>query len=175
MALVPEAPPNMIEEIEQIQVNYLELQGPTDPSLMRNDFVLFGDSQLHSAVYGSGLPEFIMAEVGGRFRWGSKSGLDLAKVYHEIVSDNDIQPRVVVVCTLMKYYWYKDYDKKSGKPIEAKYRQEKMPPYKGGKSDKGGSPGATTAAAAPIQCSVRITAISKSRPMIQQPSITTKP
>ena len=70
MALKPDAPPNLMDEVEKVQVNYLEISGPKDTSLMRTDFVMIGDSQLHSAVYGAGLPAFIMSEVGGIFPLG---------------------------------------------------------------------------------------------------------
>jgi len=67
------------------------------------DLVLVGDSQLHSAVFGDGLPDFIFAEVGGVCRWGSKSwsGFSLPEIYLETVPNTAIaQPRVVVVSHL---------------------------------------------------------------------------
>ena len=78
-------------------------------------------------------------------------------MYGEVVSDKDIQPRVVVVCTLMKYYWYKGYDKKTGKPIAAKDGTRPMPPYKQAGSAAEAAP---TQLAGDISCKVRITAVS---------------
>ena len=40
----------------------------------RSELVMIGDSENHSAVYGSGWPAIAMAKIGGSFRWGSRSG-----------------------------------------------------------------------------------------------------
>jgi hypothetical protein len=88
--------------------------------LLRKDLVLLGDSQLHSAVYGSRLPEFIMAAVGGKFRWGSKSfsGFSPPDIYREVVGAGE-PPRVVVLAFLPKYFWNDGH--------EDSYRPRPMP------------------------------------------------
>ena len=74
----------------------------------RSDVVLIGDSQNHSSVYGSGWPTIAMSQVGGSFRWGSRSGGindSLPSIYLTVVPDWAVQPRVVVVTSLTKYFW----------------------------------------------------------------------
>ena len=68
---------------------------------------MIGDSQLHSPVYGAGWPQIAMSQIGGSFRWGSRSGGiegSLAPIYLTVVPDFAEQPRVVVVTTLTKYF-----------------------------------------------------------------------
>ena len=74
----------------------------------RSEVVLIGDSENHSAVYGAGWPEIFMRTAGGGFRWGSRSGrISHApnSVYLEVVPDFAVQPRVVVVTFMAKYFW----------------------------------------------------------------------
>ncbi len=104
--LRPDAP-DLGSTLKQRRFQYMTLKKPPTQGLMRTDFVMIGDSQLHSAVYGDGLPAFIMAEVGGYFRWGSKSwsGFSPPQIYQEVVPNNAVTPRVVVLTFLPKYFW----------------------------------------------------------------------
>jgi hypothetical protein len=149
--LVADAPAGMREALEKRSFQYLELNRPRlKPELARNDLVLIGDSQLHSAVLGAGLPDFYMAAMGGFFRWGSKSwsGFSPPDIFREVVPDDSIQPRVVVLSSLAKYFWE---DKCSPRPL---------PPLAGA-----GSAGQAAAAlpSGPFDAQVRITAVSKQR------------
>lgn len=84
------------------------------------DLVFIGDSQLHTAVFGAGLPEFIMANVGGACRWGSKSwsGFSLPEIYLETVPNNHAaQPRVVAVFHLFSKLPAKEKSKFKPKPL----------------------------------------------------------
>lgn len=150
--------PDIEKDVKSRRFQYMDLSfsGNKD-SLRRNEVVFIGDSQLHSAVYGSGLPEFYNAAIGGNFRWGSKSwgGFSLPEIYLDVVPDSATQPRVVVASFLPKYFWTK-IDRRSGKPQKTKYGPKPMPPYKGAKS--------TAVAAAPagaVEATVRITKVSK--------------
>ena len=112
---------------------------------LRSDLVLIGDSQLHSAVYGSGWPEIAMSQIGATVRWGSRSGgisHSLPEIYLDIVPDFATQPRVVVATTLTKYFW---------KPVES---GPKPLPAIGEKTDEG-------IPKTRFDCTVKITAISK--------------
>ncbi len=78
---------------------------------MKSELVMIGDSENHSAVYGTGWPEIVMNKVGGRFRWGSRSGgigRSMNPIYLDVVPDYAVQPRVVVVTCLVKYFWDQD-------------------------------------------------------------------
>jgi len=123
MVLAPGAP-NIEGELANRPYRYKYLKRNKVPeSLRRNDLVLIGDSQLHSAVHGAGLPEFYMREIGGLFRWGSKSwsGFDPPNIYREVVPDDAEQPRVVVLSCLVKYFW----------DTSGKYKPRKLPPLAG--------------------------------------------
>ena len=81
---------------------------------------MIGDSENHSAVYGSGWPAIAMAKIGGSFRWGSRSGgisHSMNPIYLDVVPDYAAQPRVVVVSCLVKYFW--DDDVKAPKRLPA--------------------------------------------------------
>ncbi len=123
MVLAPGAP-DIEGALSNRPYQYKYLKRDNVPNtLRRNDLVLIGDSQLHSAVHGAGLPEFYMREVGGLFRWGSKSwsGFDPPNIYREVVPDNAEQPRVVVLSCLVKYFW----------AAPDKYKPRKLPPIAG--------------------------------------------
>ena len=112
---------------------------------LRSDLVLIGDSQLHSSVYGAGWPAIAMSQIGGTFRWGSRSGgisHSLPEIYLDIVPDYATQPRVVVATTLTKYFW---------KPIES---GPKAMPKVGEMNDEG-------IPKTRFECNVKITKISK--------------
>jgi len=133
-ALRPDAPRDMVEKLRNrpFQVVNLKFNGSAE-ELARTELVMIGDSQLHSAVYGSGLPEFIQAELGGRFRWGSKSwsGFSPPEIYREVVPDSAAQPRVVVLAFLPKYFWH-SYHRDGGINEEAnRYRPRPLPPFNG--------------------------------------------
>jgi len=121
---------------------------------------MIGDSQLHSAVFGSGLPAFINAEVGGVFRWGSKSwsGFSPPEIYLEVVPDSAVQPRVAVLAFLPKYFWHA-YDQRTKEINEAacKYKPRPLPPFKGAKTVAV----ASTASADKLTATVKVTKISK--------------
>jgi len=165
MRLAPGAP-NIASELQNRPYQYKYLKRDNVPdSLRRNDLVLIGDSQLHSAVHGAGLPEFYMREVGGLFRWGSKSwsGFDPPNIYREVVPDDAEQPRVVVLSCLVKYFWDKP----------DKYTPRKLPPISGltARNLNGVTPAAvpagapSTGAAKPLatlpKVTIRITGISR--------------
>jgi hypothetical protein len=122
--------PEAITAMRNRSFKFINLTGPKEDSLKRTEVALIGDSQLHSAIYGSGLPEFIMAETGGRFRWGSKSwsGFSPPEIYREVVPDSAVPPRVVVLSFLPKYFWHV-YDRKSGEIDEKanKYKPRPLP------------------------------------------------
>ena len=132
---------------------------------------MIGDNGLHSAVFGSGLPSFIMNEVGGNFRWGSKSwsGFSPPEIYREVVPDSAVQPRVVVLAFLPKYFWHA-YDR-DGKTINEEANKYKpnhchrwlaAPPKLMRQLVRSPLPSALLKSL-------------KSRPKIQPPWITTKP
>ena len=62
----------MVEILKNKTFKFLNLSSTADLP-KATDLVMIGDSQLHSAVYGSGLPTFYENAIGGQFRWGSKS------------------------------------------------------------------------------------------------------
>ena len=76
----------------------------------RLELVHIGDSQLHTALFGAGLPEFYAAESGALFRWGSKSwsGFEPPAIYQQVVGDSPT-PRVVVLSSLVKYFYSNKY------------------------------------------------------------------
>lgn len=136
--LKPDAPQELVAKLKNKTFGFMDLKGPEDNSLYKTDMVMIGDSQLHSAIYGSGLPEFIMAEVGGRFRWGSKSwsGFSPPEIFLETVPAKAVQPRVVILAFLPKYFWHA-YDRKNPtKPDEKanKYKPKPLPPVAGSSS-----------------------------------------
>ncbi len=133
-ALRPDAPQEMIAALRKLTFQLVNLKFTgSEEALARTELAMIGDSQLHSAVYGSGLPEFIQAELGGRFRWGSKSwsGFSPPEIYREVVPDSTVQPRVVVLAFLPKYFWH-SYDRQGKVNEEAnKYKPRPLPPFKG--------------------------------------------
>ncbi len=76
------------------------------PNIARDgtwDLVLIGDSQLHSAVHGDGLPAYVFSELGAVCRWGSRSwsGFSAPQIYLETATNvARNQPRVVVAMFL---------------------------------------------------------------------------
>lgn len=114
------------------------------------DMVLVGDSQLHSAVFGDGLPDFVNTEVGGICRWGSKSwsGFSLPAIYLETATNQpENQPRVVVVFHL----FFKLPASESG---ESEYAPKPLPEMKAAPAE--GEPGTL-----PFNARVRVTKFSK--------------
>ncbi len=101
--------PDLEAEIgaRRFKVMNLEASSAVGPHLNRFDLVMVGDSQLHSSVYGTGLPGFINREVGGRFRWASQSwsGFSPPSLYLRAVPDSAPQARVVVLAFLPKSFW----------------------------------------------------------------------
>ena len=135
-------PPGMDREMRK-KIKRGEMKDPNYNK--RSDLVLIGDSQLHSAVYGSGWPAIAMSQIGGTFRWGSRSGgiyHSLADIYLDIVPDYATQPRVVVATTLTKYFWY---------PID---KGPRVMPEVGARNDEG-------IPKTRFNCTVEITKISK--------------
>ncbi|GEM_PF-850234 len=133
-ALRPDVPQEVGDALRKLEFQFMNLKFSGDrDALARTELVMIGDSQLHSAVYGSGLPEFIQAELGGSFRWGSKSwsGFSPPEIYREVVPDTAVQPRVVVLAFLPKYFWH-SYDR-DGSINEAasKYKARPLPPFSG--------------------------------------------
>ena len=136
----PDVPSDCVPALKKLSFKYLNLKGPEDKSLLRTDMVMIGDSQLHSAVYGSGLPEFINSEVGGSFRWGSKSwsGFSPPDIYREVVPDNAVKPRVVVLAFLPKYFWHAySRDGKTINEAGNKYKPRPLPPVGGATASAG--------------------------------------
>ena len=133
-ALRPDAPQDMVAALRKLEFQLVNLKfAGSEEELSRTELVMIGDSQLHSAVYGSGLPAFIEAELGGRFRWGSKSwsGFSPPEIYREVVPDSAVQPRVVVLAFLPKYFWH-SYNRDGTINEEAnKYKPRPLPPFKG--------------------------------------------
>lgn len=89
------------------------------------DLVMVGDSQLHSAVHGSGLPEILGAEIGGIFRWASKSWsrFDAPEIYlNALCPDTHAHPRVAVLAFLP--FKFEKKEKESYQPLP-------LPPYNG--------------------------------------------
>lgn len=151
--------PNLEAELAAREFQYLNLKrtsGLDADALRRNEIVFFGDSQLHSAVYGSGLPEFYMREIGGLFRWGSKSwsGFSPPDIYQEVVPDGATQPRVAVLSFLPKYFW-QEIDRRSGEPRPSKYGPRPMPAF--------GAASAAPALSGPTEVRVRVRAVSDKR------------
>ena len=104
--------PKKLTKEERRQIREGTLADPMHAN-RRSDLVMIGDSQLHAAVYGSNWPTIAMSQIGGTFRWGSRSGPishSLPEIYLDVVPDFATQPRVVVATTMTKYFW---------KPIES--------------------------------------------------------
>lgn len=117
-----------------------------------HDLVLIGDSQLHSSVFGEGLPGFVHAELGGICRWGSKSwsGFSLPAIYLETVTNQpENQPRVVVAFHLF-------FKLPASEDGESEYKPKALPKMKAAPKD--GDPGTR-----PFNARVRVTAFSKPR------------
>ena len=139
--------PQIHEAIKSRQFKLMTIAGPKDPALRRTEVVLIGDSQLHSAVFGAGLPAFYMAEVGGLFRWGSKSwsGFSPPDIYQEVVPKGAVAPRVVVLSFLPKYFWhsYHTRGKDAGKINEGanKCKPRPLPPVDGQSGHSRSQPG----------------------------------
>ena len=149
--------PSIEQNVKGRKFNYMDLKfSGNRNAIRRSDLVFIGDSQLHSAVYGTGLPEFYMSAIGGDFRWGSKSwgGFSLPEIYLDVVSDSDVQPRVVVASFLPKYFWTKKDNK--GNIAKTKYGPKAMPGYKGGSTKA-----AASADEGPIDVTVKIVKLSK--------------
>ena len=133
-ALHPDAPQDMVDRLKNKTFTYLNLSSQANlPKI--TDLVMIGDSQLHSAVYGSGLPAFYMNAIGAQFRWGSKSwgGFSPPEIYLDVVPNDAVQPRVVVLSVLPKYFWH-SYDHRSGEINEEanKYKPRPLPPLQDG-------------------------------------------
>jgi len=158
MVMAPDAPKNLEEHIRGRKFKYVDLSKPDDLPL-KLDVVLIGDSQLHSSVYGSGLPDFIMKEVGATLRWGSKSwkGFSPPEIYLEVVPDDQPKPRVVVLSFLPKYFWH-SYSGDKIRP--SKYTPRPLPPFKG-KIESVGDPSTAAPPTGPFEATVRITAVSE--------------
>lgn len=121
----PPLTPTIIEDLKKLEYAYYHLQGkPSVKEYGRLDLAMIGDSQLHTAVLGSGLPAIIQAETNGLYRWGSKSwsGFSAPDIFLEVIPTSVPQPRVVVMWFLPNKFFSK-------KPYTAK----SMPPVKGGK------------------------------------------
>ena len=90
------------------------------------DLALIGDSQLHTAVFGTGLPGIVQSELNGQFRWGSKSwsGFSPPDIFLEVIPTDVPQPRVVAMWFLPSKFWAK---------AKGKYKAKPMPAVSGGK------------------------------------------
>ena len=158
--ILQDGAPDISEAVKNRKFNYIDLKfsGNRD-SIRTKDIVFIGDSQLHSAVYGSGLPEFYMSAIGGDFRWGSKSwgGFSLPEIYLDVVPDTADQPRVVVASFLPKYLWV-GVDPKSGKPKKSKYTPKPLPAFAGATTASNKS---SDVATGPFEGRVKITKISQ--------------
>ena len=151
IAVRPDAPADLIPTMQKKQFKYQKLTLPS--SFERHtDLVLIGDSQLHSAVHGSGIPLFYMNEIGGIFRWGSKSwsGFSPPEIFLDVVPDSAVQPRVVVLSLLPKYFWHSYLRGKINHDAD-KYKPRPLPSV----TDK-----KTSAVSRPITASVTIKTIS---------------
>jgi len=155
---IPDVMPTLARRpMKRVQVTYPDGKnkknpyGRSDPSRYGfQDLVLVGDSQLHTAVWGSGMPEFVWSELDGICRWGSKSwsGFSLPEIYLETVPNRaEAQPRVVVVFHLF-------FKLPAKSDSLAKYRPKPLPPMKGG--IVAGSPGTL-----PFNARVKIVRFSK--------------
>jgi hypothetical protein len=156
VAILKKDAPDIESHMKNRQFRIIQIAGPQSNDLRRTEVVLIGDSQLHSSIYGSGLPAFIMAEAGGLFRWGSKSwsGFSPPEIYREVVPDTAVQPRVVVLTFLPKYFWHQ-YDKKGNIDEKAnKYKPRPLPPIGKNKTDTAGNDPTT------MQAQVKITRLS---------------
>ncbi len=114
------------------------------------DLVLVGDSQLHSPVFGAGLPAFVNAEMGGICRWGSKSwsGFSLPEIYLETVTNQpQNQPRVVVVFHLF-------FKLPAGQDGKSKYAPKALPEMRAAPAE--GDPGTR-----PFNARLRVTKFSR--------------
>lgn len=149
-----------LNRLKTAEFQYLEVKAnlPIGDEVSRLDMVFVGDSQLHSAVHGSGLPAIVGAEIGGNFRWASKSwsGFDAPEIYlHTLCPDDQPPPRVVVVFHLPFKFWQKTDSK--GKPVD-EYKPRPLPPYTPGVSAVDRS-----LPAQPFQATIRIGAVSQPR------------
>lgn len=128
--LAPGAPENLREVLQNRTFDYLELHRSeaVDHSLMRTELMLLGDSNLHSPVFGSGLPEFINRSCGGLFRWASTSWgqFKASSLYLRANPDERVPPRVVVVITNPKYFWH-TYDR-DGNVARTRVQPVPLPP-----------------------------------------------
>ncbi len=153
-------PREAISAMRKRRFNILEVTLPKAErdGLRRTEIVLFGDSQLHSAVFGTGFPEILMSEVGGVFRWGSKSwsGFSPPEIYLDIVPDSGTQPRVAVLTFLPKYFWL-DYRNGNVRDPVGKYKPKAMPAFSGKSAVPGGS---VSAVSAPVEVDILITDVS---------------
>lgn len=168
VAVLVDGAPDVSDDLANFSFQYLNLKytGPKGVDYRRTELVSIGDSQLHSAVYGSGMPAFINAEVGGRFRWGSKSwsGFSPPEIYREVVPDKAIQPRVVVLTFLPKYFWHSYHtrgDQRGQINEEAnKYKPRPLPPLKRRDAAQADQDAAPTA---PFKATIKVTQTSKQR------------
>lgn len=149
-----------LNALKAYSFQYLEVK----PKLTRGDevsrleMVFVGDSQLHTAVHGSGLPAIVGAEVGGIFRWASKSwgGFDAPGIYlHALCPDDKPPPRVVVVFHLPFKFWQKTDAK--GNPDD-EYKPRPLPPYR-----PGVAPVADGLPRESFEATIRITAVSRQK------------
>ena len=133
-----------LQALEKTPFNYLEVKPAfSRPDECSNlDMVFIGDSQLHTAVDGSRLPEIVGAEVGGVFRWLSQSwsGFQAPEIYlRGVLQEKDENhPRVVVA-------WFLPF--KFIKHDKEEYNPRPLPPYQGA-SPQTASATTTTAATA---------------------------
>ncbi len=155
---IPDVMPTLASRpMTRVQVTYPDGKNKKNPHGRSNpsrygfqDLVLVGDSQLHTAVWGSGMPEFVYAELDGICRWGSKSwsGFSLPEIYLETVPNKaEAQPRVVVVFHLF-------FKLPAKEDSLAKYKPKSLPPMKGEIAE--GAPGTL-----PFNARVRIVRFSK--------------
>ncbi len=155
---IPDVMPILAKRpMTRVQVTYPDGKNKKNPHGRSNpasygfeDLVLLGDSQLHTAVWGSGMPEFVWAELDGICRWGSKSwsGFSLPEIYLETVPNKaEAQPRVVVVFHLF-------FKLPAKEDSLQKYKPKALPPMKGELAE--GAPGTL-----PFNARVKVTKFSK--------------
>ena len=129
-ALHPDAPlQDMVGILKEKTFKFLNLSSINGLPKV-TDLVMIGDSQLHSAVYGSGLPAFYMNAIGGQSLLGQQimGGFSPPEIYLDVVPNDAVQPRVVVLSVLPKYFWHA-YDHRSGEINEEanKYKPRPLP------------------------------------------------
>ncbi len=116
----PPLTPTIIDDLKQMNYKYYTLSGSADISEYgRLDMAFIGDSQLHTAVLGSGLPAMMDAAVNGRFRWGSKSwsGFSPPEIFLEVIPEEVPQPRVVVMWLLSNKFNASKKSKMAPRPL----------------------------------------------------------